>query len=153
MSCWRSKRTHSSVDQPRVVSLLPQSESAYTGRPAVSGHHVSPRPLPHFRRWSLHASDDRAVANDLATRVIAYHQNVDGTALIRQAYAIAREAHEVVPCPRSNGDRADLREREAEVGRAVVAGVDLEDARIGGVEAYRDRVARLRAFDREQRVL
>ncbi len=35
-----------------------------------------------------------AVANDLAARVIAYHQNRDGTALIRQAYAIAREAHE-----------------------------------------------------------
>jgi GTP pyrophosphokinase len=48
------------------------------------------RPNPDFM--------DSAVANDLATRLVAYQQNGTGSdggaALLRKAYAIAREAHE-----------------------------------------------------------
>ena len=43
--------------------------------------------------------------------------------------------------------------RKAELGRAVVADVDLENAGLAGLQAKRDLVARVRARDRQLAVL
>jgi hypothetical protein len=50
-------------------------------------------------------------------------------------------------------DRRDRRAIEAELGRAVVAHVDLENVGVAGREANRDLLARLRAVDRQRAVL
>src|SRR5439155_53597 len=63
------------------------------------------------------------------------------------------DPHAVVAGPGINGDLRDLVAREAEIGRAVVAEVDLERAGIAGLQAKRDRVARPRPLDLQQAVL
>src|SRR5690242_7800350 len=67
------------------------TESSRTSRRAASAPQVQPlRPKPELA--------SSAVANDLVARLSAYQQPVasprDNAALIRNAYAVAREAHE-----------------------------------------------------------
>ena len=52
-----------------------------------------------------------------------------------------------------DGDPCDCFALEAEVGRAVVTDVDLEDAGIAGLQAERDLVTRPRALDVQRATL
>ena len=60
---------------------------------------------------------------------------------------------ESLPSPTLDVDRGDVAAREREVGRAVVADVDLDPAGIAGLQAKRDRVAVIAALDVERAVL
>src|SRR5207247_11093590 len=62
------------------------------------------------------------------------------------------DTHEVVAGPAVDGNARDALAREAEVGRAVSADVDLEDARIAGLQSQRDCVACLAALDSQHTV-
>ena len=66
---------------------------------------------------------------------------VVGIAVGEDAVALV-DAHEVVAGPGIDGDPRDVLALEAEVGRAVVTDVDLEDAGLAGLQAKRDLVAR-----------
>ncbi len=63
------------------------------------------------------------------------------------------DTHAVVAGPGIDGDLCDLLALEAEVGRAVVTDVDLENAGLAGLQTKRDPVAPFGALDREQAVL
>ncbi len=64
------------------------------------------------------------------------------------------DAHEVVAgARRRRRSLATLLRAEAEVGRAVVTDVDLENAGLAGLQAKRDLVARFGALDRQHAVL
>ena len=56
------------------------------------------------------------------------------------------------PASGVDDDPLDVLALEAEVGRAVVTEVDLEDAGLAGLQAKRDLVARGRALDRQDAV-
>ena len=62
------------------------------------------------------------------------------------------DAHDVVAGAGVDGDLRDVPAPDAEVGRAVVADVDLEDVGPAGLEAKRDPVARAGASDRQRAV-
>src|SRR6266516_1278778 len=63
------------------------------------------------------------------------------------------DAHLVVARPGVDDDLRDAVAFEAEVGRAVVTDVDLESARVAGLQANRDLVAHFGALDRQDAVL
>ena len=72
---------------------------------------------------------------------------------VRERPVALVDAHEVVSRPRIDGDPRDLLALEAEVGRAVVADVDLE---VPGSRAFRRSAilsCRLRALDHQRAVL
>jgi hypothetical protein len=63
------------------------------------------------------------------------------------------DAHEVVTVAGLHGDPRDVRALDVEVGRAVVADVDLEDAGLAGLQPKRDLVALVGALDCQHAVL
>ena len=63
------------------------------------------------------------------------------------------DAHEVVTGAAVDDDPRDELALDAEIGRAVVADVDLEDVRSAGLQAKRNPVARARALDDQRAVL
>jgi len=62
------------------------------------------------------------------------------------------DAHDVVAGACFDGNARDAVAVEAEVGRAVGTGVDLDDRAVAGAQAERDRIACVRALDRQHAV-
>ena len=108
------------------------------------------------QRLSSRASDQAVVAVAAAQRPRpgASDQLVVSVATLdRRRDAVAEDpvafidTHEIVAVAGVDSDPGDARELEVEVGRAVIADVDLEDAGLAELQPKRDPVARVGALD------
>src|SRR6476469_8064344 len=88
-------------------------------------------------------------ARDRVVSCVAVDRRRDG---VGEGPVALVDAHDVVALSGVDGDVRDLRALEAEVGRAVVADVDLENAGVAGLQTKRDPVASVGALDRQHPV-